>query len=85
MADAVKGGDTMLHPQNIGPGQEQYEMFTSPGRAGGNGKKHCQYDYRDVDGELFSCVAASLEAAREKCRAWREKRQKRAPDKNSPT
>jgi hypothetical protein len=67
----------MLNPQNIGPGQEQYEMFSPSGRAGRNGERHCQYDYRGPDGELFSCVAASLEAAREKCRVWREKRARR--------
>ncbi|MDR3357462.1 MAG: DUF3873 domain-containing protein [Desulfovibrio sp.] len=34
------------------------------------------YDYRDRDGELFSCVAVSLEAAREKREAWLKARPK---------
>jgi hypothetical protein len=34
------------------------------------GPERCQYDYRDRDGELFSRVAVSLEAAREKREAW---------------
>jgi hypothetical protein len=52
-------------------------MFTPYALPGRKKKEHCQYDYRDADGELFSCVAASLDAAREKCRAWREKRANR--------
>ena len=52
------------------PGQEQYEYFYGPKRMGLTGRKRCQYDYRDIDGELFSCVAASLEAARAKRDEW---------------
>jgi hypothetical protein len=75
----------MLNPQNIGPGQEQYEMFTPYAFPGRKKKKHCQYDYRDADGELFSCVAASLNTAREICRAWREKRTGRMSMRKSQT
>lgn len=32
--------------------------------------RYCQYDYRHTDGELFSCVAPSLEKCREKRDVW---------------
>ena len=60
----------MLDPKNLTPGNEQHEMFHAPGRIGKPGQKRCQYDYRHSDGVLFSCVAVSLEAAREKREAW---------------
>jgi len=41
-------------------GEEQYEEFSM------GGKTYVQYDYRDVDGKLFSCVAKTIEAARAK-------------------
>jgi hypothetical protein len=44
------------------PGKEQYEFFMN-GR-----KRYCQYDYRNVRGELFSCIKPTLEA----CRAARD-------------
>lgn len=37
-------------------------------------RKMCQYDYRHTNGELFSCTAPSLEAARAKRDAWLEER-----------
>lgn len=46
-------------------GEERHEFFTlslSPRRK----KRLCQYDYRNADGELFSCVAPTLEECREK-------------------
>ena len=46
----------MLNPRAIGPGQEQHEMYTSNFTK----RKMCQYDYRDADGELFSCVKQTL-------------------------
>lgn len=39
-------------------GQERFEEFTS------NGRKLVQYDYRSVDGELFSCVRPTLDECR---------------------
>jgi hypothetical protein len=50
-------------------GQEQYETFRTPG-----GREAVQYDYRDVDGELFSTVAPTLEEARECCTRWLNQR-----------
>jgi hypothetical protein len=60
----------MLNPQNLAPGNEQHEMFHAPGRMGKPVPERCQYDYRNPDGELFSCVAVSLDAARAKRDEW---------------
>ena len=45
-------------------GHENYEFFTS--NIGRKTYNKIQYDYRYTDGELFSCVANSLDEAREK-------------------
>lgn len=50
-------------------GEERHEYFTlslSPRRK----KRLCQYDYRHTDGELFSCVAPTLEECRAKRDIW---------------
>lgn len=54
-------------------GTERYEYFTlhMPRR---NRKEMVQYDYRHTDGELFSCVAQSLEAARSRRDEWLKRR-----------
>ena len=49
-------------------GEEKYEFFNG----GRNRGDFVQYDYRDVDGELFSCVAKSLELARVKRDLWKK-------------
>ncbi len=49
-------------------GAESYEFFKM------SGKKYVQYDYRDDGGELFSCVAKTLEAARIKRDNWLNQR-----------
>ncbi len=59
-----------LNPQNCMPGQEQHEYFYGPKRPGKPAPKHCQYDYRHHDGELFSCIAPTLEAARARKQDW---------------
>lgn len=50
-------------------GLEQYEKFQS-----GFGRKKrtlVQYDYRDkASGELFSCVASTLDECRDKRNSW---------------
>ena len=62
-----------LNPQNLDNGAEQYEFFTFGKHMGRKlAGKRCQYDYRHTDGELFSCVALSLEAARAKRDTWLE-------------
>jgi len=50
------------------PGSEQYEYYTNS-----QGEKRIQYDYRTPEGELFSCIALSLQFAREKRDAWFDK------------
>lgn len=45
-------------------GKEQYETFIAAGR------ERVQYDYRHVNGKLFSCVGKTLEACRAKRDAW---------------
>lgn len=63
----------MLDPKNLKPGKEQHEIFTVDRPV----KKieHVQYDYRAVDGKLFSCVSKSLDAARSKRDRWIAKRE----------
>ena len=50
-------------------GTERYEYFTMRSLR----KKMVQYDYRHTDGRLFSCVAPTLEAARERRNQWLNK------------
>ena len=50
-------------------GQEHYETFYSEIKR----KDLVQYDYRTESGKLFSCVALSLNIAREKRDAWLSK------------
>ena len=53
-----KNGATRCTQNN----QERYEVFTMG--YGRKAKKMVQYDYRNNKGELFSCVAPTLEKAR---------------------
>lgn len=55
----------MLDPKKVQNGQEQHENFTAA-----NKKRYTQYDYRDLNGELFSCVGKSLEECRRKKAEW---------------
>lgn len=55
------------------PGEERFEWFSGPRR----GARLVQYDYRTPGGELFSCVAVSLEAARRRRVRWLEDRSDR--------
>lgn len=50
-------------------GKEQWEEFKLRW-----GETRIQYDYRDMDGTLFSTVANSIEAAQERRNAWLAKR-----------
>lgn len=47
-------------------GKEQWEKFFSPTLK----STMLQYDYRTADGELFSCVAKTIEKARKKRDVW---------------
>jgi len=49
-----------------GAGEEQWEEFNSAILRG----TRVQYDYRTPNGRLFSCIAKTVEAARERRDAW---------------
>jgi len=51
-------------------GEEKYKTFNTK-----RGER-VQYDYRALDGDLFSCVAKTLEAARLRRDEWIVKRNK---------
>lgn len=53
------------------PGEEHWEEYFSKLAQG----IRVQYDYRTPDGELFSCIAKTLGAARQKRDQWLEKRE----------
>lgn len=46
------------------PGQEHFEEYQH------NGRSFVQYDYRTLDGALFSCVRHTLELCREARDNW---------------
>lgn len=50
-------------------GEERYEYYASD-FTGRKGKLLCQYDYRHTDGELFSCIAPTLEECRANRNDW---------------
>lgn len=54
-------------------GEERYEYFT-PAFARRTKKRFCQYDYRHMNGELFSCVASTLEECRRRRDEWLSKK-----------
>ena len=54
------------------PGRERYEKFANG--TGVRKKSYCQYDYRHLDGELFSCVRPTLEACRAARDAWLDRK-----------
>ena len=51
------------------PGQEQYETFTISFGAI-KGQTRVQYEYRTLDGQLFTCLARDLDDARARCADW---------------
>ena len=53
-----------------GLGQENYEHYYSEVAK----KELCDYDYRDFDGELFSCIRPTLTECRERRNAWLNKK-----------
>ena len=56
----------LLDASDLQPGEEQHQYFYSR-----ISKKHLlQYDYRDGDGKLFSCVAKDLETAHQRRDEW---------------
>lgn len=61
-----------LDPKNCKNGQEQWEEFLSRVTARYEEKILVQYDYRNSNGKLFSCIARTLEEARQKRNKWAE-------------
>lgn len=53
-------------------GQEQYVTDIA---GAFRGKKYYQYDYRHLDGELFSTIAETLEECRKRRDEWITKKQ----------
>jgi hypothetical protein len=60
----------MLNPKNLKSGEEQHEYYIDKVTK----KRRCQYDYRDDDGELFSCIRLTLEDCRLARNIWLDKR-----------
>jgi hypothetical protein len=58
-------------------GQEHYETYYSPTLHA----TRIQYDYRTPQGQLFSCAAPTLEAARARRDAWLLKRLDTTPQR----
>lgn len=54
------------------PGQELYETYRSQ-----TGKVLVQYEFRDVDGELFTTIAPTLEEAQACCRRHLQEKETR--------
>lgn len=54
----------------IANGTENYEHYFSEVVK----KELCDYDYRDTDGELFSCIKTTLTECREKRNQWLAKK-----------
>ena len=54
----------MLDPKNVRNGKEQFERFER------RHKEYVQYDYRDLDGMLFSTVRRSLDECRQARDEW---------------
>lgn len=55
-----------LNPEHLKPGEEQHEGYCSDVLRRGL----VQYDFRDLDGELFSCVKPTLERCRQARDHW---------------
>ena len=60
----------MLNPQNVQNGQEQHEEYYSNIAR----KYKVQYDYRDTNGKLFSCIRNTLAECRIARDLWLEKK-----------
>ncbi len=60
----------MNNPILLQLGSEQHEVFYSHIRK----RDLVQYDYRDHDGELFSCIAQTIEQAHNRRDQWRKQK-----------
>ena len=61
-------------------GEEQYKAFGT--KVSGKTKTYVQYDYRHINGDLFSCVKPTLEGCRAARDQWLEEK---APQPPAPT
>lgn len=50
---------------DLGANEERFECYKDS-----RGRNLCQYDYRDFDGKLFSCVKATLQMCVEARDKW---------------
>lgn len=62
----------MLNPYHLLPGQEQHEYY----KCRVTNRRLCQYDYRDTDGKLFSCVLPTLADCRRSKNQWNAERKR---------
>lgn len=60
----------MLDPKELKPYSEQFEEFVPSHLPKLPSSIRVQYDYRSLEGKLFSCVAKTIDEAREKKRLW---------------
>jgi hypothetical protein len=51
-------------------GEEHYEWFEVADLANTGSTDRVQYDYRHASGKLFSCIARTVEQARERRDKW---------------
>ena len=56
----------MMNPENLKKGQEQFVQFFRRAKK----KFMIQYDFRNWDGVLFSCVDFTLEKCRDRKDKW---------------
>ncbi len=66
----------LASPTPLAAGEERFEQYTS--RMTPKPIKRVQYDYRDLDGELFSCVKSTLKDCRAARDTWLEKKGRKA-------
>lgn len=70
-----------LNPQKLQPCEEQYERYYARvlhSRNYHDDGYRVQYDYRDSDGELFTCVKRTVIECRQERDYWLAEKAKRA-------
>lgn len=58
-----------LDPKKCKPGEEQYEKFVDQ-ISSVHERTLIQYDYRNKNGKLFSCITSSVAHARKRRDTW---------------
>ena len=59
---------------SVCPTEEERHEYVTPAFASRAKKRFCQYAYRHTNGELFSCVAPTLEECRRKRDEWLQRK-----------